>query len=131
MRVLNAHFQRYSKDLPNRPVITRSPPYLKNDNAHGELNIRTLVRHLFGYERLDIPQCLELLEYLYEVWGLLNNLIIPRMMLHKKYRTPSRIIKEYTAPKTPYYRVWESPLSANAKRMLQSFHQYLYPLRLQ
>jgi hypothetical protein len=53
------------------------------------------------------------------------------MKLQKKYRAASRIVKEYTAPKTPYQRVMESPLNADAKRKLQSIHQSLNPLKLQ
>ena len=128
---MNAHLQRYGKDHPDRPVITRSRPYHKNDNAHVEQKNRTLVRDLIGYDRLDKPQCVGLLEDVYEVWCLQNNHFIPRMKLHKKYRSASRIIKEYTAPKTPYQRVMESPLRADDKRKLQSFHQSLNPLRLQ
>lgn len=128
---LNAHLQRYWKNHPDRPVITRSRPYRKNDNAHVEQKNRTLVRELIGYDRLDNPQCVELLEEVYEVWCLQNNHFIPRMKLHKKYRSASRIVKEYTAPKTPYQRVMESSLKAEAKRKLQSIHQSLNPLRLQ
>jgi hypothetical protein len=128
---LNAHLQRFWKDHPDRPLITRSRPYHKNDNAHVEQKNRTLVRELIGYDRLDKPQCVELLEDVYEVWCLQNNHFIPRMKLQKKYRSASRIVKQYTAPKTPYQRVMESPLRADAKRKLQSIHQNLNPLKLQ
>jgi hypothetical protein len=128
---LNAHLQRFWKDHPDRPQITRSRPYHKNDNAHVEQKNRTLVRELIGYDRLDKPQCVELLEDVYEIWCLQNNHFIPRMKLHKRYRVASRIVKEYTAPETPYQRVMESPLRAAAKRKLQSIHQSLNPLRLQ
>ncbi len=128
---LNAHLQRFWKDHPDRPLITRSRPYHKNDNAHVEQKNRTLVRELIGYDRLDKPQCVELLEDVYEVWCLQNNHFIPRMKLQKKYRSASRIVKQYTAPKTPYQRVMESPLRADAKRKLQSIHQSLNPLKLQ
>ena len=127
---LNHHLQRFWKHHPNRPQITRSRPHHKNDNAHVEERNRKLVREFIGYERLDQPEYVPILDDIYEDWCLLHNHFIPMMKLTQKQRVGSRVIKLYDRPQTPYQRVMRSNLSIQEKRMLKAVLQTLNPFEL-
>ncbi len=127
---LNHHLQRFWKNHPNRPQITRPRPNHKNDNAHVEERNRKLVREFIGYERLDQPEYVPILDEIYEDWCLLHNHFIPIMKLTHKQRIGSRIIKQYDQSKTPYQRVMDSRLSAKQKRRLRAVHQSLNSFEL-
>jgi len=52
---------QYFAEQRDTVAFTRSRPYKKNDNAHVEQKNWTHVRHLFGYDRLDCPDLLPLM----------------------------------------------------------------------
>ena len=127
---LNHHLQRYWKHHPDQPQITRSRPNHKNDNAHVEERNRKLVREFIGYERLDQPEYVPILDDIYEDWCLLHNHFIPMMKLTQKQRVGSRVIKLYDRPQTPYQRVMRSNLPTKEKRKLKAVHRTLNPFEL-
>jgi hypothetical protein len=107
---LNHHLLRHFSQR-RRPVqFTRSRAYHKDDNAHVEQKNWTHVRQWLGYERLDHPQAVPLLNNLYTTeWRLFHNFFCPSVKLIAKERVGSRTIKRHDGPKTPYQRILESP----------------------
>ena len=129
---LNHHLLRYFTDNGKNTKFTRSRPYKKNDNAHVEQKNWTQVRHLFGYDRLDIETLIEPMNDLYSnEWPLFNNYFRPSQKLIKKIKINSKYIKKYDIPKTPYMRVIESDyVSDIMKKILKSKFDKLNPFEL-
>ena len=130
---LNHHLVRYfSEHKPRKIRFTRSRPYQKNDNAHVEQKNWSHVRHLLGYDRLDNPQLVELINHLYSnQWSLLQNHFCPTLKLLQKKRINSKYYKKYDKPKTPYQRLLDAQqVSENAKDTLRKLHQALDPFKL-
>ena len=97
--------------------MTRSRPYHKNDNAHVEQKNNTHVRNVFGYDRIENPELINLMNEIYQdFWNPLNNYFLPSMKLKEKERNGARITKRYEKPKTPYQRLMESPNLSDAKK---------------
>ena len=103
----------------NRPVVKvlrkkgievqRRRPYKKNDAAHVEQKNWTHVRQLFGYERIEDKELVQMMNEIYQVyWSPLQNFFMPMMKLTEKTRVGGRIVKKYDLPKTPYQRVLDS-----------------------
>jgi hypothetical protein len=105
---LNYHLMRH---FAGKPVaFTRSRAYHKDDNAHIEQKNWTHVRQWLGYERLDRPEAVELLNALYRTeWRLFHNFFCPSVKLIAKERIGSKTVKRHDMPKTPYQRIIESP----------------------
>ena len=101
--------------------FTRSRAYRKNDNAHVEQKNWTHVRQWIGYDRLERPEAVDLLNDLYaNEWSLYHNLYGASMKLVSKKRVGAKVIKQHGKPKTPYERVMESnAVSDYKKRQLQ------------
>lgn len=130
---LKHHLHRYFTNRPANPVkFTRSRPYRKNDNAHGEQKNWSHVRQLLGYDRFDNPQLVDLLNDLYKnEWSLYNNFFCPSMKLTSKHRVKSKYVKKYDVPKTPYQRLMASPdISPEAKEKLTETFLLLNPFTL-
>jgi len=128
---LTCHLWRYLLDRPRPVPMTRSRPYRKNDQAHVEQKNWTHVRQLLGYQRLEQPELVPLLNELYRTWGLLHNFFHPNLKLLSKTRKGSKTIRKYGPPQTPYQRLIQSEhLSPEQKHKLQSQFQQLNPLRL-
>jgi len=129
---INYHFQRYFASKPYDVQFTRSRPYRKNDNAYVEQKNWTHVRHLFGYDRLEDPALVPLMNDLYaNEWSLYQNHFCTNMKLVKKERVNSKYKKRYDKPKTPYQRVMECPgISEKKKEELRAVHQTLNPFQL-
>lgn len=106
---INQHLYRFC--IHSKPSIefTRSRPYESNDNAHVEQKNYTHVRKIFGWDRYDTKEVLELINDLYQnelrLW---DNLFQPSVKCLKKIRKGSRLIRQYDPPKTPFQRVLES-----------------------
>ena len=115
-----------------RVQFTRSRPYKKDDNAHVEQKNWSHVRQLLGYDRLDNPKLVELINSLYaNQWSLYQNHFCPTLKLLEKKRINSKYYKKYETPKTPYQRLVESPhLSEESKSTLKKQHQALDPFKL-
>jgi len=129
---LNWHLLRYFTDHPSVTSFTRSRPYKKNDNAHVEQKNWSHVRQLFGYDRIEDPDLVDLMNDLYaNEWPLYQNHFIPSMKLLEKKRINSKYFKKYGVPQTPYDRVMASEhVSDEEKERLQIVHKTLNPFIL-
>ena len=129
---LNHHLLRYFTDHKPRVKFTRSRPYKKNDNAHVEQKNWTHVRHLLGYDRLDNPKLVDMINKLYtKQWSLYQNHFCPTLKLKEKKRINSKYYKKYETPKTPYQRLMLSEyIPENNKITLENLHLTLDPFKL-
>jgi len=129
---LNHHLVRFFTDRNPKVKFTRSRPYKKNDNAHVEQKNWSFVRQLLGYDRLDNPQLVELVNCLYSnEWSQYQNHFCPTFKLIEKKRYGSKYKKRYEYPKTPYQRLLNSTHIAQEKKtQLQTCHQNLNPFIL-
>ena len=107
---LNYHLQRHFTERKQPVQFTRSSAYHKDDNAHVEQKNWTHVRQWIGYDRLDNPHVVPLLNNLYaKEWRLFHNFFRPSVKLISKERIGSKTIKRHDSPKTPCQRIMESP----------------------
>ena len=129
---LNYHLVRYFANRKSPVQFTRSRPYKKNDNAHVEQKNWAQARQLLGYERIDNPDVLPLINNLYaNEWSLYQNHCCPSMKLISKIRIGSRYAKTYDVPKTPYQRVLEAHgVADKQKEHLEKVHASLNPFAL-
>ena len=130
---LNWSLYGYCKKAKDEILMTRSRAYQKNDNAHVEQRNWTHVRQLLGYDRLENPSHVDLINDLYEnEWSLFRNLFCPTMKLISKERNGSRYIKHFGEPKTPCQRLLESAdVPAHQKQRLRRLLQTADPYLLQ
>ena len=129
---LNYHLFRHFTQRTQPIQFTRSRPYHKDDNTHIEQKNWTHVRQWFGYDRLDNPKVVPLMNQLYtSEWRLYHNFFCPSVKLVSKKLVASKTIKCYDAPQTPYQRVLESKRMLPAvKRNLKEQFEELNPFRL-
>lgn len=112
-------------------TFTRSRPYRKNDQAHVEQKNWSVVRRTVGYDRLETPEELALLNSIYADLRLYVNFFQPVFKLIGKENVDGKIIKNYDVPITPYRRVMASPLvSVEAKARLSNLYVSLNPVSL-
>jgi hypothetical protein len=100
---INDTLYRYC--LSEQITFTRSRPYRKNDQAHVEQKNWSVVRHTVGYDRLETPSELELLNSIYSDLRLYINFFQPVLKLVGKDRIDGKTIRKYDRAKTPYRRV--------------------------
>jgi hypothetical protein len=112
--------------------FTRSRAYRKNDNAHVEQKNWTHVRQLFGHDRLEHPELVEMMNAVYaHEWRLLQNYFLPKAKLIEKQKLGSKYRRRYEKPKTPLQRLLESPDVTDAsKAALRAEHAQLNPFHL-
>jgi hypothetical protein len=127
---MNARVIEYFEYLAREKVIpfpmTRSRSYRKNDNCHVEQKNWTSVRQLFGYDRLDDPAYVPLMNEIYRVQNLISNYFVPQFKLKSKVRVGAKIKKTYDEPKTPYQRLLEDPhVTDEQKRKLRETYATL------
>ena len=129
---LNHHLLRHFAKREKPVQFTRSRAYHKDDNAHVEQKNWTHVRQWIGYDRLDRPGLVALMNELYtSEWRLFLNFFCPSVKLIEKKRVASKTVKRYDKPKTPYQRVLESPdISPEIKNNLQKQMKDLNPFEL-
>jgi len=128
---LTFHLWRYLLERPRPVPLTRSRPYRKNDQAHVEQKNWTHVRQLLGYQRLEQPELIPLINDLYRTWGLFHNFFCPTLQLRSKSRQGAKIRRRYFKPKTPFHRLLDSePLSQEQKDKLRAQYQQLNPFDL-
>jgi hypothetical protein len=129
---LNKHLIRYFAKRDEPVQFTRSRPYHKNDNAHVEQKNWTHVRHLFGYDRFDNSDLVDMMNDLYaNEWSQYQNHFCPVMKLIEKKKINSRYYKRYDKPLTPYYRLMGSSyIPKETKDMLREQHRKLNPFEL-
>jgi hypothetical protein len=129
---LNHHLLRHFTQRKPPVQFTRSRAYHKDDNAHVEQKNWTHVRQWLGYQRLDDPEVVPLLNNLYrQEWRLFHNFFCPSMKLLSKERVGSKTLKHHDPPKTPYQRIIESPhIPSNLKLDLSKQLEKLNPFVL-
>jgi hypothetical protein len=130
---MNYRLLKYFKHRKEPVNYTRSRAYNKNDNAHIEEKNWTVVRQYIGYDRLNNPEQLDLLNDLYR--NDLNyflNFFLPSMKLISKERQGSKIKKKYDKAKTPFQRLLESKEIGEDKKieLIRIFNK-LDPFKLQ
>ena len=128
---LSFHLWRYFFNRPRPVSMTRSRAYRKNDQAHVEQKNWTHVRQLLGYQRLEQPDLLPLINDLYRTWGRFHNFFCPTLKLRSKVRRGSKTLRQYSAPQTPFQRLLHSThLTGQQKDLLRAQHLKLNPLEL-
>ena len=129
---LNWHLLRHFQDRPKAVGFTRSRPYKKDDNGHVEQKNWTHVRRLLGYDRLEDPRLVDLINALYrECWEPLHNYFLPSAKLEKKCRVGAKVKRRHDAPRTPCERLLASPdVSVESKSRLKSELARLNPFEL-
>ncbi len=129
---LNYAMMRYLQNRPAPVIMTRSRPYHKNDNAHVEQKNNTHVRGVFGYDRIEDPSLIDLMNEIYrDYWNPLHNFFLPSMKLKEKERNGARITKRYDDPKTPYERLMLAPnFAEEQKQELKVRFKKLNPFEL-
>lgn len=129
---LNYPLLNYFTQREEPVAFTRSRPYHKNDNAHVEQKNWTHVRQLLGWDRMENPRLVRVINDLYRrEWSAYQNFFCPSMKLLSKARVRSRYVKRYDRPQTPYERLLQSPaISAQNKRQLQAAYAKLNPFAL-
>lgn len=126
---INAHLYRYC--LANKITFTRARKYRKNDNCYVEQKNYSVVRKYVGYFRYDTEEELKTLKELYGYLRLYINFFQPVMKQISKTRIGSKVVKKYDKPKTPYYRVLQSPhISEEKKSALIRQYEQLNPAEL-
>jgi len=129
---LNHHLLRHFQNRKYPIRFTRSRAYRKDDNAHIEQKNWTHVRQWIGYERLDDPNVVALLNDLYtNEWRLYHNFFCPSVKLTAKERIGSKTVRRHDDPKTPYQRIEQSPhVSDASKEFLKNQLHVLNPFLL-
>ena len=129
---LNWHLLRYFQERPRQVGFTRARPYHKNDNGHVEQKNWTHVRQLLGYDRLEHPQLVDLINALYrDCWEPLHNYFLPSAKLESKCREGARVKRRHDQPRTPCERLLASPdVDAATKRWLKMSRASLNPFEL-
>lgn len=129
---LNHHLFRHFTQRKEPIQFTRSRAYHNEDNAHVEQKNWTHVRQWIGYDRLDNPQTVPLLNDLYtQEWRIFHNFFSPSAKLLQKERIGSKTLKHHDSPKTPYQRALESPyIPDQVKQTLSKQLESLNPFML-
>jgi len=131
---LNHHYKREYLDLPTRKgfSFTRSRANKKNDNCYVEQKNWSVVRRYLGYDRLDFPELVEMINDLYKTeLSLYLNHFCRTFKLESKIAVKSRYRRIYGKPQTPYERVLASShVKDEVKAALVKEHQALDPVML-
>ncbi|MGA9704508.1 hypothetical protein [Pseudomonas sp.] len=90
------------------------------------------MRQLFGHDRLEHPELVELMNAIYRhEWRLLQNYFLPKAKLIEKQKLGSKYRRRYEKPKTPLQRLLESStLIESAKAALRAQYSQLNPFHL-
>lgn len=130
---INHRLLKYFKNRTPPVNYTRSRAYHKNDNSHIEEKNWTIVRQYIGYDRLDKPDQVALLNNIYrnELYWLLNFFIASTKLKSKK-RLGSKIKKIHDKPKTPFERLCDTIYIDEEKKLeLIRIRNKLNPFELQ
>lgn len=129
---INKTMYQYLNDRESPVVFFRTRPYHKNDNCHVEQKNFTHVRTLFGYERLDHPELVPLMNEIYEkYWNPLQNFFLPTIKLINKERIGTKIKRTYDETATPFERLVKSEhLTDEQKENLKIQKSLLNPFHL-
>jgi len=113
-----------------RPIqFTRSRAYHKDDNAHVEQKNWTHVRQWLGYQRLDDPKVVPLLNGLYRhEWRLFHNFFCPSVKLLSKEKLALKPSNTTIVPKLPTRESSNLLISSQHKQDLSKQLEKLNPL---
>jgi hypothetical protein len=126
---INQHLYTYCQR--DGITFTRSRSYKKNDSCHVEQKNWSVVRRLIGYDRYSSRAALEMLNRIYDDLRLYVNFFQPVMKLVKKTRQGAKVHKVYDTARTPYQRLLDSGILAEAKRQqLAATYMRLNPISL-
>ena len=112
--------------------LSRSRPGKKNDNMYVEERNGHVIRKMVGYQRLDCPEIVPMLNLVYDILApyLIHFVAVRRTVEKEKVRSKYRRTYEKN-PKTPYQRILEHPAVAEeVKEKLRREHDALNPLIL-
>ena len=112
--------------------FTRSEPGKKNDNMYVEERNGHVVRKYLGYERLDNPKCVPLMNELYDLLALYLNHFQAVRRTESNTRVGARYRRTYEKhPRTPYARMLaHTKVSEEVKASMLAEHETLNPLLL-
>ena len=111
--------------------MSRSRPYMKNDNAWVEQKNFTHVRKLVGYGRFTTAAQLEVFGQLYEAAADFRNFLQPAIKLKEKVRVVGKVKRVYEEPRTPYQRLLElGKLKPKQQRELAARYQAINPVQM-
>jgi len=112
--------------------FTRSEPGKKNDNMYVEERNGHVVRKYIGYERLDTPKLVVLVNEMYDILALYLNHLQAVRRTESNVRVGARYRRTYEKhPRTPYARMLEhEDVSVDVKAKLKAEHEKLNPLLL-
>lgn len=129
---LNHLFVRYLQNREEKVPLRRGRPYRKNDQCYVEQKNFTHVRELFGWDRLEKKELIEIMNDIYKYeWSILQNLFYPSMKLESKLRVGAKIKKKYSEPQTPLERVLASPsVAPEVKEKLRQIEKTTNPFEL-
>jgi hypothetical protein len=132
---LNDRMLAFWLNQPQKPQISRSRPYQKNDNRFVEQKNHALVRGYVGHGRLDTVAQTNLFNTLYDRLWLYNNFFQPGLRLAQKdiTRTGDRLTikRRFDQPQTPFERVCAAGvLTAERQRVLEGLRQRTNPRAL-
>lgn len=127
--LVKAFAERVSKPV----VIARGRSGKSNDQCHIEQKNNVFVRELFGYDRVESLEIIELMNDLYKnEWSQLFNYFYPQMKLIEKDRIGNKCHRKYDKAKTPFDRLIESgQLAPEQERKLKETKSKLNPIHLQ
>lgn len=133
---LNHHIIRCWQEASNGLKISRSRPWIKNDNRFVEQKNRTLVRAYFGELRFDSRwQCARMNE-LYDLMWVYYNLFQPVMRLKEKVVVTAedgstKTRHRYDQARTPFERLCQTgAISQQKKAELEQLRQATNPREL-
>ena len=112
--------------------LTRSEPGKKNDNMFVEERNGHVVRRYLGYTRFDCPDCLPLINELFEVLELYLNHFRAVKRQISRTRVGAKYVRTFEkVPLPPYQRLLTHPLVSDAvKAQMRAVHATLNPLLL-
>lgn len=108
---LNDHLIRFFGETVTDAKLSRSRPWVKNDNRFVEQKNDTLVRAYLGHDRLDTVEQTNLLNELYDHLWLYYNFFQPVMRLQEKVILPAvdghfpRVKRRFDDARTPFDRL--------------------------
>ena len=124
---------RYFQSRKQPIQFTRSRPYHSNDNAHVEQKNWSCVRQLFGYDRLENPGMVKMMNDLYtNEFSLFTNFFCPTLKLKSKAREGSKWVRKHSKPITPAQRVINHPdIPESAREKISTQMKSLNPFLIQ
>ena len=129
---INHELYEYLSDPKTYALQTHGRPYKKNDQARVEQRNWTVIRQLFGYERIAHQILVDKMNDIYEnEWRLLNNFFTATRQQVSKVRVGAKFKRTFDKPKTPYERVLEQKqISDFEKVKLKKQYDSLNPFEL-